>query len=181
MRLIQVLLVLVALLAFVAAETLSKENEDRLSSITDTSTPTDERIDIQSFNGGTIVYATRPNEGNPGGKVTVTSYNNDGIWNRIKKWWKTLISREERLGYADARSAGIVGSDRLATNTGTGGIVSRVGTGGTVSIHDNNKGGGTVTVTVYNNNGLFSRVCQWWKRIITHVTAGSSYRLRKIN
>ncbi|OWZ12311.1 hypothetical protein PHMEG_00014557 [Phytophthora megakarya] len=178
MRLIQVVLLLVALFATVVAKT----KEDRLGTIegdTIVFSTTPNGADVASVNGGTIVFKTTPNEGNPGGKVTVTTYNDDGIWARIKKWWKKLISREERLGYADARSTGVVSHLATTNNGGTGGIVSRVATGGTVAINDNNKGGGTVTVTVYNNNGLFERVKRWWQRIIARVTGGTTQRLRQ--
>ncbi|OWY95348.1 hypothetical protein PHMEG_00034672 [Phytophthora megakarya] len=157
-------MVLVALLVCVVAATTSNEKENRIGDI----------------GADGIVFTSTPNAGNNGGKVTVTTYNNNGFWQRIKRWWKKLISREERLDYADAKSAGLVGNDRLSTaNTGAGGIASRVGTGGTVAIDDNDNGGGTMTVTVYNNNGLFERVKRWWNRIIARLTGGTPQRLRQ--
>uniref|UniRef100_A0AAV1UKG0 Uncharacterized protein n=1 Tax=Peronospora matthiolae TaxID=2874970 RepID=A0AAV1UKG0_9STRA len=38
-----------------------------------------------------------------GGKVTVTTYHNNGLWHRIKRWWKRLSGREEPRGSAKGR------------------------------------------------------------------------------
>ncbi|KAH7487656.1 hypothetical protein PRIC1_011796 [Phytophthora ramorum] len=98
---------------------------------------------------------------NGGGTITVTVYSNNGLWQRIKRWWLGLFSQEDRA------SSGVV--------AGEGG---RTGAGGTVVTSNNNNGGGTVTVTIFNNNGLFTRVKKWWKNLIGQQGVPNSRRLR---
>ncbi|KAF1791617.1 hypothetical protein GQ600_15615 [Phytophthora cactorum] len=51
---------------------------------------------------GTVVSTSA----NGGGTVTVTVYNNNGLWQRIKRWWLKLISSEERASSASAVTSG---------------------------------------------------------------------------
>ncbi|KAG1696884.1 hypothetical protein DVH05_017792 [Phytophthora capsici] len=95
--------------------------------------------------GETVVSTSN----NGGGTVTVTVYSNNGLWQRIKRWWLNLFASEER-----ASSSGIA--------SGEGG---RAGAGGTVVSSGNGNGGGTITVTIFNNNGLFQRIVRWWKSL----------------
>ncbi|GMF22184.1 unnamed protein product [Phytophthora lilii] len=103
--------------------------------------------------GGTVVSS------NPsgGGTVTVTIYNNNGLFQRFVRWWKRLF------GIDDAE-------DRYKTSSVIPGEGGRVGAGGTIVTSSNNNGGDTITVTIFNNNGLFQRIKRWWKRVFFYET-----------
>ncbi|KAK1942474.1 hypothetical protein P3T76_005973 [Phytophthora citrophthora] len=114
--------------------------------------------------GDTVVSTS--NDG--GGTVTVTIFSNNGLWQRIKRWWLNLFANEER-----ASSGGIT--------SGEGG---RAGAGGTVVSSGNGNGGGTITVTIFNNNGLFQRIVGWWKslwnrKVVPAKSTTDSTRLRQ--
>ncbi|ETI45095.1 hypothetical protein F441_10161 [Phytophthora nicotianae CJ01A1] len=162
MRLGQFVVAIVAvLLAGVAAE----RNRHNLLPLDDVENEERRESNNGAITSGRAVSVTTTAVNNDGGgTVTVATYNNNGLWQRIKRWWKKLIGYEERLQLSDRSS----------------GIGPRVGTGGTVVISDNDKGGGTVTVTVFNNNGLFQKIKRWWKRIFEHEASRSARRLRAV-
>ncbi|KAG6949725.1 hypothetical protein JG687_00014671, partial [Phytophthora cactorum] len=99
---------------------------------------------------GTVVSTSA----NGGGTVTVTVYNNNGLWQRIKRWWLKLISSEERASSASA------------VTSGEGG---RAGAGGTVVSSSNGNGGGTITVSVFNNNGLFQKIESYLTDVLSFI------------
>ncbi|KAG6976733.1 hypothetical protein JG688_00001074 [Phytophthora aleatoria] len=69
--------------------------------------------------------------------------------------------------------------ERASTITGaiTAGEGARVAAGTTVVANDAPLGE-TVTVTVYNNNGLWQRFLRWWNRLF-HVSSSSTRLLRE--
>ncbi|GMF31394.1 unnamed protein product [Phytophthora lilii] len=100
--------------------------------------------------GGTVVSSSPSG----GGTVTVTIYNNNGLFQRFVRWWKRLFGINDREG-------------RYKTNSVTPGEDGRVGVGGTMVTSSNNNGGDTITVTIFNNNGLFRRITRRWKQVFS--------------
>ncbi|CAI5746229.1 unnamed protein product [Peronospora destructor] len=84
-----------------------------------------------------------------GGMVTVSEYENNGLWNRLKSWWTQIMNHE----------------DSLLAGTGP-----RHGASGGVNITENDKGG-TITITVYDNAELFERVVQLSELILAFEAA----------
>ena len=90
-----------------------------------------------------------------GGMVTVTTYHNNGLWHRIKRWWKRLSGHEKPLGSAKERD-----------------MESRSGAEGTFSMSNNEEGGGTLTWKVLNGE---EHIQKKWQRVLEH----DIHRLRK--
>ncbi|KAF4029652.1 hypothetical protein GN244_ATG18597 [Phytophthora infestans] len=67
--------------------------------------------------------------------------------------------------------------ERASVGVITSGQGPRVGAGTTVVANDV-PSGETVTVTIYNNNGLWQRCQRWWNRLFTGSAAKSTRRLR---
>ncbi|CAI5740636.1 unnamed protein product [Hyaloperonospora brassicae] len=83
-------------------------------------------------------------------KITVTTYHNNGLWQRIKRWWKQAVQRED--------SFPTDGSRHRESRRGS--------TGTSLSISDNNEGGGTLTFKAAHNCRLLRHLQHEWERYL---------------
>ncbi|CAI5717584.1 unnamed protein product [Peronospora effusa] len=84
-----------------------------------------------------------------GGTVTVSEYENNGLWDRLKKWWTRIMNHENSL---------------------FAGAGPRHGAGGEVTITEE-KNGGKINITVHGNPKLFERVVELAKLIVEYEAA----------
>jgi hypothetical protein len=163
MRLAQfMLLALVALLASCATATKSANARNLLSfeDVESDSKPTEEeRVSsgaISAAEGGRTGAGTTVVSSDPegGGTVTVSIYNNNGLMQKIKRWWLKRLGKE-----VEKEERASQGAISAAEGGRTGASVSVVSA--------NNGNSETVTVSVYENNGLFQRIVRWWKKLWT--------------
>ena len=83
-------------------------------------------------------------------KITVTTYHNNGLWQRIKRWWKNAFKDEDSLRADSNRNR-----ESRSGSTGT-----------SLSISDNNEGGGTLTFKVAHDGRLFRQMQREWERYL---------------
>ncbi|GMF65844.1 unnamed protein product [Phytophthora lilii] len=102
-------------------------------------------------------------------QLTITTTNSTSTIKAIQKFFEADAKQNKNNGYFIVVTAS--GEERA----GTSGQGARAGAGGTVvSSSAETK---MVTVTIYNNNGLWQRFVRWWNRLF-HISS-STRRLRE--
>ncbi|KAH7470690.1 hypothetical protein PRIC1_001412 [Phytophthora ramorum] len=85
----------------------------------------------------------------------------------------TIASLRQFLAIQLLNRTSTAAEERAVSTSGAG---ARIGAGGTV-VSTSTSGGKTVTVTIYNNNGLLQKIQRWWKKLFGG--SSSTRRLRQ--
>ncbi|KAF1792259.1 hypothetical protein GQ600_23094 [Phytophthora cactorum] len=112
-------------------------------------------------------------------QLTIATTNSTATAKALQKFFTEDSKQNQNNGFLQVVTLSSSEEERASTSTGaiTAGEGARVAAGTTVVANDAPLGE-TVTVTVYNNNGLWQRFLRWWNRLF-HVSSSSTRLLRE--
>ncbi|ETI40424.1 hypothetical protein F441_22007 [Phytophthora nicotianae CJ01A1] len=113
-------------------------------------------------------------------QLTIVTTNSTATAKALQKFFNDDAKQNESNGFLKVVTLSSSNEERASAGAITSGQGPRAGAGTTVVANDASSGE-TVTVTVYNNNGLWQRFLRWWNRLFTGSAANSTRTLRTDN
>ncbi|ETN04810.1 hypothetical protein F442_14021 [Phytophthora nicotianae P10297] len=109
-------------------------------------------------------------------QLTITTTDSTATAKALQKFFTEDATQNRNNGFLKVVTLPSSEEERASTSTGaiTAGEGARAAAGTTVVSSDTTSGE-TVTVTVYNNNGLWQRFLRWWNRLF-HVSSNRLLR-----
>ncbi|OWZ12091.1 hypothetical protein PHMEG_00014800 [Phytophthora megakarya] len=97
-------------------------------------------------------------------QLTISTTNATATAKALEKFFTEDAKQNKNNGFLKVVTPTSSGEERASTSAITAGEGARAGTGATV-VSSDTPSGEMVTVTVYNNNGLWQRFERWWNRL----------------
>ncbi|KAE8889826.1 hypothetical protein PF005_g28694 [Phytophthora fragariae] len=110
-------------------------------------------------------------------QLTISTTNAGATAKALQKFFAEDAKQNKNNGFLKVASESSATSEERGAGAITSGIGPRVGAGTTV-VSGGTSSSATVTVTIYNNNGLWQRFMRWWNRLFNG-SKSSTRRLRK--
>ncbi|KAG6623743.1 putative RxLR effector [Phytophthora cinnamomi] len=109
-------------------------------------------------------------------QLTIATTNAGATAKAIQKFFVDDAKQNKSNGYLKMMNVSSADGEERGAGALASGQGPRVGAGTTV-VSDGTGSSQTVTVTIYNNNGLWQRFQRWWNRLF-HRSSSSARRLR---
>ncbi|KAG2782278.1 hypothetical protein JG687_00000596 [Phytophthora cactorum] len=113
-------------------------------------------------------------------QLVVSTTNSTATAKALQKFFAEDAKQNNNNGFLKVVTLSSTNEERASAGAMTSGQGPRAGAGTTVVANDA-PSGETVTVTIYNNNGLWQRFQRWWNRLFKGSSANSTRRLRTDN
>ncbi|KAF4143653.1 hypothetical protein GN958_ATG07173 [Phytophthora infestans] len=112
-------------------------------------------------------------------QLTITTTDSTATAKALEKFFTEDARQNNDNGFLKVVTLSSSEEERVGTTTGviTAGEGPRAAAGATV-VSSGAATGERVTVTIYNNNGLWQRFLRWWNRLF-HVSSSSTRLLRE--
>lgn len=104
-------------------------------------------------------------------KITTTAFAAERV-RKLLSFGGAVLNQPKSTGLSFTKEV------RGKKSTSGASVRSSILVGGTAPTSHNGNGGGTVTVTKYNNNGLLQRFKRWWSKLFSRESSSSNRRLR---
>ncbi|KAG7386081.1 hypothetical protein PHYPSEUDO_000673 [Phytophthora pseudosyringae] len=109
-------------------------------------------------------------------QLTIATTNSTATAKALQKFFTEDAKQNQNNGFLKVATLSSSDQERASAGAATSGQGARAAAGTTV-VASGTASGELVTVTIYNNNGLWQRFQRWWNRLFNGSASSSTRRL----